>query len=412
MASPPRRPPAAPCIGSRMHRVAGAIGEALAGVAAASPPPAAAAAITAVVREEEDDLVDIEARTNGLLGDSGKICRICHGGPEDGRLISPCLCKGSMKYVHIACLQRWRSVGGSKHYFRCDTCRYEYQLRRVAWAQWLSKAWVTHILTIAAMLYLVLIAGYAGRILGALSSEVTERLQVEEFRPAGQESPAVDASTTAAVTAATSTATASSPSAAWDDAAPDSSSAATDGNAADGGFAVAAAASSSAAAASSAATPPPPPSSPALLARRPRLRDGLGGERGESPPPAPLTFPPSPAPRTSWRDNWTWSFLSVEHFVAGTTVVGLTSFFVLFVTFPGVFFQGDLGAVGGRAGSHLEFVILMAVIAIGVVKAFLTLQRLVLERTRNLVLRAEEHILEVRAAGGGGEGGGEGGGGC
>jgi hypothetical protein len=43
--------------------------------------------------------------------------RICFCGPEEGRLISPCLCKGSMKYVHLDCLQHWRQTSSnSKRY--------------------------------------------------------------------------------------------------------------------------------------------------------------------------------------------------------------------------------------------------------------------------------------------------------
>ncbi|KAI8608035.1 hypothetical protein BC830DRAFT_1086506, partial [Chytriomyces sp. MP71] len=47
-----------------------------------------------------------------------RMCRICFGGeggdvegtPEEdlGRLISPCKCKGSMKYVHLNCINEWR----------------------------------------------------------------------------------------------------------------------------------------------------------------------------------------------------------------------------------------------------------------------------------------------------------------
>jgi len=37
-----------------------------------------------------------------------RVCRICFGGVneilESGKLISPCKCKGSMKYVHVNCL--------------------------------------------------------------------------------------------------------------------------------------------------------------------------------------------------------------------------------------------------------------------------------------------------------------------
>lgn len=43
-----------------------------------------------------------------------KQCKICLGGVEEeselGRLISPCKCKGTIKYVHIECLNEWRKV--------------------------------------------------------------------------------------------------------------------------------------------------------------------------------------------------------------------------------------------------------------------------------------------------------------
>jgi len=44
----------------------------------------------------------------------GRQCKICLGGEEEedelGRLISPCKCKGTIKYVHLECLNRWRKV--------------------------------------------------------------------------------------------------------------------------------------------------------------------------------------------------------------------------------------------------------------------------------------------------------------
>jgi len=37
------------------------------------------------------------------------LCRICYCSEEDlqSPLISPCLCSGSMKYIHFQCLQTW-----------------------------------------------------------------------------------------------------------------------------------------------------------------------------------------------------------------------------------------------------------------------------------------------------------------
>ena len=38
-----------------------------------------------------------------------KVCRICYGddSEKDNPLISPCICKGSMKYIHLKCLKNW-----------------------------------------------------------------------------------------------------------------------------------------------------------------------------------------------------------------------------------------------------------------------------------------------------------------
>ena len=43
----------------------------------------------------------------------GKICRICLSGEEDSEknpLICPCICKGSMKYIHYYCLKNWLNL--------------------------------------------------------------------------------------------------------------------------------------------------------------------------------------------------------------------------------------------------------------------------------------------------------------
>jgi len=64
-----------------------------------------------------------------------KQCRICLDGPESerelGRLIRPCLCKGSISYVHLKCLHKWRSMSASKSaFFACPQCHYQYRFAR------------------------------------------------------------------------------------------------------------------------------------------------------------------------------------------------------------------------------------------------------------------------------------------
>uniref|UniRef100_A0A915EZB6 RING-CH-type domain-containing protein n=1 Tax=Echinococcus canadensis TaxID=519352 RepID=A0A915EZB6_9CEST len=60
-------------------------------------------------------------------------CRICHESTNDvaldscGRLIAPCLCDGSLKYVHEKCVQRWIEISQLR---RCELCHFEYETRR------------------------------------------------------------------------------------------------------------------------------------------------------------------------------------------------------------------------------------------------------------------------------------------
>jgi RING-variant domain len=72
---------------------------------------------------------------------------------QDGKLFSPCKCAGSMKYVHVECLQRWRAEASNKSaYFRCEQCRYRYNLRRVTASGLLGSPCVLPLLTAVIML--------------------------------------------------------------------------------------------------------------------------------------------------------------------------------------------------------------------------------------------------------------------
>lgn len=58
------------------------------------------------------------------VASSMEICRICHCEAEpDQPLISPCLCSGSLQYVHQSCLQRWIKSSDTK---KCELCKYEF----------------------------------------------------------------------------------------------------------------------------------------------------------------------------------------------------------------------------------------------------------------------------------------------
>jgi RING-variant finger protein len=62
---------------------------------------------------------------------------------EGGRLIRPCKCKGSVKYVHEDCLQHWRHSDpsyGARTFYNCPTCGFKYKLSRIGWANGITSA--------------------------------------------------------------------------------------------------------------------------------------------------------------------------------------------------------------------------------------------------------------------------------
>lgn len=58
-------------------------------------------------------------------------CRICFEKEEiENKFISPCLCNGTSKFVHIECLETWRKINkDGPGFYKCMECRYKYNFR-------------------------------------------------------------------------------------------------------------------------------------------------------------------------------------------------------------------------------------------------------------------------------------------
>lgn len=85
--------------------------------------------------------------------------------PELGRLLRPCKCKGSSKYVHEGCLQQWRHADpsyGRRNFWECPTCGFQYRLGRMQWGRWISSAVAQITLTVAILFLTVFLAGFVG----------------------------------------------------------------------------------------------------------------------------------------------------------------------------------------------------------------------------------------------------------
>ncbi|KAL2257883.1 hypothetical protein VTK26DRAFT_9054 [Humicola hyalothermophila] len=105
---------------------------------------------------------DIDESLAGRVFASKARVRYVSEDPELGRLISPCKCKGSQKYVHEGCLQAWRNAAplSDRNYWRCPTCHFEYRMERLRWGRWLSSKALRAALTVLVMLVTVFLLGF------------------------------------------------------------------------------------------------------------------------------------------------------------------------------------------------------------------------------------------------------------
>jgi hypothetical protein len=68
-------------------------------------------------------------------------------------MLRPCLCSGSVSYVHLSCLNQWRATSTAA-YFKCSVCRCDYNIKRTLWAELLMQESV--VLLIAVMMVIAL----------------------------------------------------------------------------------------------------------------------------------------------------------------------------------------------------------------------------------------------------------------
>lgn len=113
----------------------------------------AAAAADAGAEDEEDE-------------DEDDVCRLCFAGADFDKLITPCKCTGTMRYVHVSCLNQWRLQSANpQSYVRCDQCSYIYQTRKTPLAPYLESK-VVH--TAISACALVLATAFGALVFGGI----------------------------------------------------------------------------------------------------------------------------------------------------------------------------------------------------------------------------------------------------
>ncbi|RNJ59552.1 hypothetical protein D7B24_002161 [Verticillium nonalfalfae] len=97
----------------------------------------------------------------GMMGSGAKPVYMSADGL--GRLISPCKCKGSQKYVHEGCLRAWRTADQTRqsaNFFTCPTCKYQYKLSRLSWGTRLQSGTAQISLTAFVFVFSVFLLGF------------------------------------------------------------------------------------------------------------------------------------------------------------------------------------------------------------------------------------------------------------
>ncbi|GAA5992084.1 hypothetical protein JCM10908_000737 [Rhodotorula pacifica] len=120
--------------------------------------------------DEEGATVNSEAPATDPVED--KMCRICFDGPDQqlGKLFSPCLCRGTSRYVHTACLEAWRKASpNARAFWECQQCGYRYRLQRTALARVVTSPLTVTTLTVTFFLFLVFCAGFFANSLLAIA---------------------------------------------------------------------------------------------------------------------------------------------------------------------------------------------------------------------------------------------------
>ena len=56
-----------------------------------------------------------------------RTCRLCWGEEDEGPLVQPCACRGSQKWIHKHCLEKWRRTSPKEDAaYRCGQCMNTY----------------------------------------------------------------------------------------------------------------------------------------------------------------------------------------------------------------------------------------------------------------------------------------------
>ena len=79
--------------------------------------------------------------------------------PQKGKLLRPCKCKGTMRYVHEGCLNAWASSDSSRS-SACPTCKVKYNRTETRGSKILTSWWLKLSVTFVILWFAMFLLGF------------------------------------------------------------------------------------------------------------------------------------------------------------------------------------------------------------------------------------------------------------
>jgi len=122
------------------------------------------AAVSERLRRARTLMTPLRADGSANAEQEERQCRICFTGDER-LLFSPCRCTGSMRFVHVDCLNNWRNASRNpRSFYVCDQCGYQYNLERTRAAKWLEREDLVIGFAVVGIIALAIGVALAGRL--------------------------------------------------------------------------------------------------------------------------------------------------------------------------------------------------------------------------------------------------------
>ena len=115
-----------------------------------------------------------------------KVCRMClsselelgEDGMSLGRLIAPCHCDGSMRYVHDTCLDQWRRKSAASEAARvCGQCHARYRFKRTRHSNLMAFVQASQMLRILFCVFVVFLVSFVSGVLALVSLRAVASLK-------------------------------------------------------------------------------------------------------------------------------------------------------------------------------------------------------------------------------------------